>query len=290
MGSLEDVAAEIACDTTGSDTLPDWVDHRHFEEIDSTQTYVEREHGSFHPHKLTAVSADFQTNGRGTRERQWQASPGSSVLITFFFRFPAECSTAFVNRNAPNVTKVLAVSTVEALRWAVAEGSGAQSRGVDLGLKWPNDVVAGGRKIAGVLARAVPSPGGRLDGIIVGVGVNVNTPEEDLARIERPVWPATSLRLATGATQAFDVPALRRRLIGTFAAELRAFFAGGFQAFRDHINNLEVLMGTKVRFRINDNEEVSGTFLGVDDDGLIVLRLAAGETRAFPSGEIIPPG
>ncbi|CAE8693091.1 unnamed protein product, partial [Polarella glacialis] len=279
--------ADLARDTL----LHEWVDHRHFEEIESTQTFVEREYESFDPGRLTAVSADFQSAGRGTRDRVWKASQGQSILVTFFFRFPAECETDFVNRNAPNVTKVLAVAAIETLRWAAAAEASApgsaSGQGLEFGMKWPNDVVVSGQKVAGVLARAIPC-GGRLDGIIVGIGINVNTPQADLDQIVRPVWPAGSLRSVTGDRQVYDLPAIRRRLLGTFAVELRSFFSGGFPAFRHRVNELEVLMGTQVRFRLSETEEVDGVFEGIQEDGLIQLRLAGGEVKSYVSGEIVP--
>jgi len=268
--------------------IAEWVDHRHFEELDSTQSYVEREYESFDQGKLTVVSADFQTAGRGTGERSWLATPKRSVLVSFFFRFPSECSTEFVNRCAPNATKVLALSAVNTLRWAAEGGLDVDGRALEFGIKWPNDVVANGRKIGGILARAVPS-GMRLDAVILGIGVNINTPQADLAAIDRPVWPATSLHALFGGTREFDVKAVRDRMVGTFATELRSYFRGGFPAFRDRINSLDVLMGTQVRFRLHSENIIEAEFAGVDDDGLILLRLESGEVKAFPSGEIVPP-
>jgi len=265
---------------------PDWVHHRHFEEIDSTQTFVEEEHENFDQGALTVISADFQTSGRGTRDRRWEASRGRSVLLTFYFRFPAERPTSFVNQNVPNVTKVLSLAVVEALQWAARGHRGAPGCELKFGMKWPNDVVVNHKKIGGILARAVPSPGARLDGVIVGVGVNVNTPAVELAMIDRPVWPATSLCAETG--EVYDVAAIRRRVIANFAGELPLFYDLGFAAFREQVNGLEVLMGARVRFRVHDNEEVDGTFAGVDDLGHILLRLPSGEERSYPAGEIIP--
>ena len=84
-------------------------------------------------------------------------------MVSFFFRFPSSCDKDFVNSNAPNVTKVLAVAAVDTLQWATEES---------FGIKWPNDVVGSGCKVGGILARAVPF-NGRLEGIIVGIGLNV---------------------------------------------------------------------------------------------------------------------
>jgi len=266
--------------------FPDWIDFRHFEEIDSTQSFVEQQYESFDQGKLTVVSADFQTSGRGTRDRKWEASRGRSVLMTFFFRFPADRPTSFVNSNVANVTKVLSVATVEALQSAAVGHLDSLGKELHFGVKWPNDVVVNRQKIGGILARAVPSPGGRLDGVIIGVGVNVNTPRGDLDRIGRPVWPATSLRAETG--QVYDLAGIRRRVIANFAGELPLFFDLGFAAFRKQVNELEVLMGSRVRFRVHDDEEVDGVFRGVDDAGHILLLLSGGEERSYPAGEIVP--
>jgi len=273
--------------TDESDTamLNEWLSHRHFVEVDSTQSYVEREHKSFDQSRLTVVSADFQTAGRGTRERTWHADRGMSALMTFFFRFPQECDNAFVNRNAPNVTQVVAVSAVDVLRETVLDLDD-----VSFGIKWPNDIVANGMKLGGILARAEPSPGPRLDAIIVGIGVNMNTPQVVLDTIERPVWPATSLRALAGDRDetTFDVEAFRSRLALKFAANLRRFFVDGFAAFRERVNASEVHIGRTVLFRVSQAETFEGTYLGVDENGHILLALEGAEVKAFPAGEIVP--
>mmetsp|Transcript_30288 Transcript_30288/g.85428 ORF Transcript_30288/g.85428 Transcript_30288/m.85428 type:complete len:292 (-) Transcript_30288:134-1009(-) len=266
----------------GDESLEGWLDCRHFQTIDSTQSYVEREYASFDQSKLTAVSADFQTAGRGTNNRQWVSPEAQSVLITFYFRFPQELDTPFVNQNAPNVTQVLAVAAVDVLRSAAAGGAG-----LSFGVKWPNDVVVGGRKIGGVLARAQVF-NQRLEGVIVGIGINVNTPQAELDLIDRPVWPATSLRAVTGDARTYDVGAVRLQLVRAFASSLRRFFASGFAAIRERFNSLEVLVGTRVSFRITETDVLSGVFEGVDGNGHIMLRLGSGELRVFPSGEIVP--
>merc|ERR1712019_235611 len=111
---------------------------------------------------------------------------------SFFFRFPKSCTDEFVNQNAANATKVLALSAVAALRESVPEGA----TGVNLGVKWPNDITVNNGKIGGILAQAIPST--RLDGIVLGIGLNINTSQGDLQKIRRPVWPAESLKAVAG--------------------------------------------------------------------------------------------
>lgn len=259
-----------------------WIHCMHFAEIDSTQSYVERSHESFDQDKLTVVSADYQTAGRGTRDRVWCASPAQSVLATFFFRFPADCTTEFVNQNAVNSTQVLAVSAVEILEEV------AGSKQTTFGIKWPNDIVVNGLKLGGILARAVASPGPRLDGIVLGIGININTEQEDLNMIERPVWPATSLRVACQSELPYDVAMVRSMLAARLSKNLQRFFRDGFGAFRQRVNHLEVHAGLQVRFRVSDTQVLRGVFVGLDNMGHIILRGTDGNEQSYPSGEIIP--
>mmetsp|Transcript_112409 Transcript_112409/g.324736 ORF Transcript_112409/g.324736 Transcript_112409/m.324736 type:complete len:375 (-) Transcript_112409:240-1364(-) len=291
LGGEVERASALAAAPAWRRASDEWLVEYHFEELDSTQSFVEREYSGFDPTRLTVVSADFQTRGKGTRDRNWEAVRGQSVLVTFYFRFPLECSTSFVNRNAPNVTKVLSIALVDTLQWAVAASVPRPSVGLDLGIKWPNDVVANGQKIAGVVARAVVSEG-RLESVIVGAGLNVNQTQADMDRIKRPVWPATSLKAVTGLSGGFDVAALRQQLAVNFADELRLFFAEGFAAFRERINAMDVLLRSEpaareVRFRISERSEIEGEFAGVDEEGHIVIRTHDGRARSFPAGEIV---
>jgi len=266
--------------------LAGWLDQRHFVELDSTQSYVEREWAALDVAKLTAVSADLQTLGRGTGDRSWHAVTGQSILMTFYFRFPEECSTLFVNRTAPNATQVLAISAVDVLKEAAAGHQGCV-----VGLKWPNDVIFNGGKIGGVLARGIATPEGRMEGIIAGIGVNINTPQVELDKIERPIWPATSLRAALSVEGEFDVAALRGKLALSFAGNLRKLFVEGFSTFRERINSLDIHTGKLVRLKVAE-QTVKGTYLGVNESGHIMIKPADGSdstnVQVFPCGEVLP--
>lgn len=122
------------------------------------------------------AAADEQTAGRGRLGRSWVAPAGSSVLASIALRPPVP-------------TTRLAELTVVAGRAcaaAIAELTGLEPR-----LKWPNDVLVGGRKVAGILAEV------REGRVVLGVGINVTQRGDELP--ERPEHPATSLLLETGA-------------------------------------------------------------------------------------------
>ena len=135
------------------------------------------------------VTADFQTNGRGRRGRQWQALCGESALMSFVYR-PSAPPAEF---GQLGLVAALAVSE------AVARVTGLEPQ-----IKWPNDLLLNGAKVAGILVESCYTPSPSKAGVlgpvvIVGIGVNVN--QERFAGQEGFVYAPTSLRLAAGQPQ-----------------------------------------------------------------------------------------
>jgi len=128
----------------------------------------------------TLVVADEQTSGRGRAGRAWLTPPGSAIALTILLRPRALPPEAAMGWSALG-----ALAVVEAL----------EAQGADAQIKWPNDVLLGGKKVAGVLAEASWS-GEALDYLVVGVGVNV-TPASlpDGARLD---YPSTYVEAAVG--------------------------------------------------------------------------------------------
>ncbi len=125
-----------------------------------------------------AVAAtDEQTAGRGRLGREWVAPAGSSLLASIVLR--PEVPTA----NLPELSLVAGRAVAQAL---------AEVAGVEPEVKWPNDVLVDGRKVAGILAEA------RDGRVVLGIGINVSQSEDELP--QRPTHPATSLLLETGRT------------------------------------------------------------------------------------------
>src|SRR3954447_12102284 len=120
----------------------------------------------------TLVAADLQTAGRGRLGRRWEAAAGTSLLF----------SLALVPHVAPARLPTLTL---------VAAGAVVDALGVEAAIKHPNDVLVGGRKIAGALGEA------RADRVVLGIGVNVNVPADALP--VETVLPPTSLLVETGA-------------------------------------------------------------------------------------------
>ena len=134
-------------------------DVRWFDEVDSTNTYVRDQARRGAPAGLVVV-ADHQTAGRGRLDRRWESPPGANLLASVLLRPQCEGSDVHL------CTGAVALAAVDACR---------EVAGVEPVLKWPNDLLVAGSKLAGVLAEAEFS-GGTLAAVVVGIGVNVAWP------------------------------------------------------------------------------------------------------------------
>jgi BirA family biotin operon repressor/biotin-[acetyl-CoA-carboxylase] ligase len=213
----------------------------------------------------TCVLADSQTAGRGQRGRRWHDAPGKSVLLSVVLRPPGpgtgEASVA-----------VLPVRVGLAAAHAVREAAG-----VGLGLKWPNDLVAEGRKVGGILCEGALGEGGGF--VVVGIGINVLQEEGDFPPGLEP--PATSLRLAAGR------PVARPAVAGALA---RAVAALGAQALlplsedeRAGYAARDVLFGRMVSV----DGDLTGRADGIARDGALRLTGELGVTE-LRSGTVRP--
>ena len=226
---------------------------RWFPELDSTNRYLLDEARAGAPAGLVAV-ADHQTAGKGRLDRAWVAPPGASLLVSVLLR----PSIAVEHRHVVVMAAGLAMAeSVEVVTGVIA------------GLKWPNDLMVGDRKLAGVLAEAAG------DALVVGVGLNVEWHEvpEDLAAI------ATACNLEGGH-------ALDRRKV------LDAFLAG----YSRHLDDLVVardayrarLQTTGRRVRLEQGAgTLTGTARGVDDAGRLVLERDDGSVVAVAVGDVV---
>jgi BirA family transcriptional regulator, biotin operon repressor / biotin---[acetyl-CoA-carboxylase] ligase len=234
-----------------------WRGH-YFEAIDSTQDTARAAALDAAPGRSIFV-ADFQQGGRGRHGRTWLARPGTALLVSMLFRE----STA-----APRPwrwTQLAAVALVEAIASLVPDVAPA--------IKWPNDVMLADRKVAGILAET--SWDGRALRAIVGVGVNVNMDESDLADLPQ----ATSLAIVAG--HLVDRGGLLQRLVERIDHWLE-------QPPQDvHDRWQTSLWGRGQRLRLLDlggEEEV--VVLGAEADGSLRVRLPDGTERLTTTGEL----
>lgn len=232
------------------------------ESIDSTNRYlIERAAGL--PSGSVCL-AETQTRGRGRRGRGWLASPYRNLLLSMAWRFEAGPATV----TAFGLAGGLAL--IEALEEYGAGG---------VGLKWPNDLVWRGRKLAGLLADVQGEAAGPAL-VVLGAGINCRIGEREARAIDQP-W--ADLETVTGA------PVDRNRLAALVIARLHAagrIYAGsGFEPFRAAWERRHVYHGQTVRL-VTASATITGTVAGVDGAGALRLVDARGGERVYHAGEI----
>jgi BirA family biotin operon repressor/biotin-[acetyl-CoA-carboxylase] ligase len=210
-----------------------------------------------------AVLALRQTAGRGSRGRGWE-SPSGNLYLSALLR-PEGLATE-VGRWA----LLASVAVAEALAQPVPDPAA-------LTLKWPNDVLLNQRKLAGILLDSAATPAGRLDWLVIGIGVNLR------------VAPPIADRAVACLAEVVDPPApedFATAVLGRLAAWrvcLPADFARVRAAWLAHGQPI----GSPLQFRHCDHVE-QGTFEGLAEDGSLMMR-TGGRVHAFATGEVLLP-
>lgn len=215
----------------------------------------------------TVVATAHQTAGRGRYERVWRSQPGEDLACSILVR--AHVSAERV--PCLSMAAGLAVS-------AALERFGLAPR-----VKWPNDVLAGGRKIAGILSEYVPTGDAGEKCCVVGIGINVNMPPETLAAIERP---ATSILAETGRRT--EVRTVLDALLDALPVLLEHWERGGFPAFRAAWEACDWGLGSCVTVGEGANRH-AGIVRGYGEFGELVLEDESGCQRHVFLGDVLSP-
>ena len=211
--------------------------------------------------------AEAQTSGRGRLDRAWTAPPRSGLTFSVLLR-----PRVPVARLAW-LPLLAGLAVVRALRGFTELEGAPRGRMSDAALKWPNDVLIGDRKLAGILAERAG------DAVIVGIGLNVG-----LRANELPVPTATSLAIE-GAPADRD-PVLRAILRSLAAAYAEFGRAGGERALREAYEQVCATVGRRVRVELPGGEVLTGTATGVDEHGRLLVTGGEG-VRALSAGDVV---
>lgn len=210
------------------------------------------------PHGAAFV-ADEQSAGRGRRGHRWTTTPGDNLTFSVLLR----------PRLSLQRLSALTLAVGLAVRDAVAGRVAAPVQ-----VKWPNDVLVGGRKLAGVLVESQLA-GGALSAVVVGVGINVAMRElpEEIRGI------ATSLALLGAAD--LDREALLVELLDALARRVSAYERAGLEPMLEELRRHDALLGTRVHI-----EGVSGVARGIDRDGALLVEDDSGARHRILSGTV----
>jgi BirA family transcriptional regulator, biotin operon repressor / biotin---[acetyl-CoA-carboxylase] ligase len=208
----------------------------------------------------TLVVAGVQTGGRGRLGRRW-GSPEGGLWMSIVLR------PGFEAGLASRITQTAAVGVAGAL-WGI---------GVEARIKWPNDLLVGGKKICGILAESGVGQGGRLDYAVLGIGMNANLDPEDLGVPDREV---TTIRSELGRDA--DPLDLLHALVSNLDVALGRI--EDFETVLDEWRNLNCTLGERVRVR-RFGETIEGRAVDLSPDGALMLATPGGIVELF-EGEI----
>ena len=216
----------------------------------------------------TVVVTEFQGTGHGRLSRGWFCPKGEGVLFSVILR-----PTSFLPQEAPKCTLLAAVAVARAIR----------GLGLDVGIKWPNDILAGGRKLVGILTE-MSAEMERIHYIVIGTGINVNIAAEEFSPEIQDT--ATSLSILAGHTidRRALLAAILREMEALYFAVQREGFAPVFAAWRE----LSVTLGQDVRV-LGVNETFEGTAADIDETGALLVDTPSGRRRVLAGDVSIRP-
>ena len=231
--------------------------------LESTNTYLMKKLSNGQAH-ASCVAANLQTNGRGRRGRTWQAGLGASLTFSLLWRF--QCGASALS----GLSLVVGVALVRTLHsFGISQAQ----------LKWPNDVLIGREKLAGILIELQ----GDMEGpsaAVIGIGINLNLPASLKQQIDQPVTD-----LASVAQQSINPNELLGILLKHLAEVLSNFEQQGFTEVRGEWIKHHAYHDQPVKMLHPDGRETLGTVIDVAEDGILLVRTAQGDQR-FSSGEI----
>jgi BirA family biotin operon repressor/biotin-[acetyl-CoA-carboxylase] ligase len=233
----------------------------HLDRCASTNDEASRLAAGGAPHG-TIVVAGEQTAGRGRQGRAWHSPPGDNLYLSCLLR------PDLAPRDVSGITLAAGIAVCDALNFFSVGAS----------LKWPNDVVAAGGKLAGILTE-MSTRAHTIEHVVVGIGVDANTIDfpPELASV------ATSLRRETGAV--VDLGALEASVCGELERWFDRFFGGGLGAIRDDWTS-RARLGERERAR-SGQREIEGRSVGIDDGGALQIADDDGRLHRVVAGDVL---
>ncbi len=234
----------------------------YLKEVDSTNSYALRNLGVLRDREV--VIADIQSEGHGRFARPWLSNVPGNLYMSIVLK-PSEKTDTLTG-----LTLYMSITLCEVFG----------EYGVDTALKWPNDVLAQGQKIAGILAETRFQENALL-GYVLGTGINLNMAPEELSQIDQP---ATSLNLLIGSNVNRDD--FLNRLLERFFSRYSNYLISGFSLVRDEYLKRCTLIGEKITLSLL-GQVCAVTARSLTADGELVVEREDGEEMIVRAGDIL---
>ena len=239
-------------------------DIHYFKEVDSTNDVAKylAEEGA---EEGTIVVAEIQNRGKGRRGKTWISPPGG-VWMSIILR------PDIPPFNAPQLTLVTGVAVAETLK---------KECDLDVGIKWPNDILIGNKKVCGILTEVNASIE-KVNYVVVGIGIDMN--------VDVPLFPPDLQKGATSLKNELNTEINGALLVQKFLLEFEniynKFKAGKFPEILNEWRSLSKTIGYNVEVRTR-GKTVRGEAVGINKEGILILELEDGSLRKMISGECL---
>ncbi|MFC1485237.1 biotin--[acetyl-CoA-carboxylase] ligase [bacterium] len=236
----------------------------HFTEVDSTNIYALKNINNLKD--KTVVFADTQTAGKGRNNRRWISGFPNNLYMSVVLK-----PSYSLEENFPlfNITQYMAVVVCRLL--ALYQ--------VDASIKWPNDILVNDKKIAGILSETCIQ-GNELQGMIVGLGVNLNMTNESLSKIDQR---AVSLNILLGKSISRDE--FLHKLLDLFFFNYNEFLEEGFSCIKDEYKKKAMFLNKHIKINA-PSETFYGIAKDIDETGALILE-TNGRERLINVGDLI---
>ena len=218
------------------------------EEVESTNKYAKEHIKDYED--MSLIYTDNQTNGRGRLDRKWSFGGKDNIYASIILKPSDEMKEIY-----SNLTQYLCVVLAQTF----------EEYGVTPTIKWPNDIQINGKKISGILAEGVIE-NGKLEGLILGFGINLNTKIDFLSKINQP---ATSLNIETG--RFIDKKIFLKKLLEKFCLLYDSFIEDGFTFIKNDYIRRAGFLNKNVTVKVFD-KEICGIAEDITDNGALILR------------------
>lgn len=211
------------------------------------------------------VLADSQKKGKGRLGRSWVSPPGVNIYMSIIMR------PAIDPKDVTLLTITAAVGCTIALR---------RTTGINVTIKWPNDLIISGKKLGGILTEMKTDSEGKISAII-GIGINVN--------VDINMFPLDVRKIATSVKNETGIPYPRTEIIAEILNEIDKWYrilkGRGKKLLLSEWQRLTSTLGREVKVTV-DKETFTGLAESLDDKGMLILRLPSGELKRISAGDL----
>jgi len=229
-----------------------------FEEVDSTNNKAKQI--ALEENEGTVVISEMQTSGRGRRGREWY-SPKGGIYVTFILK--------------PNISPEKASQLTLVSSLALVETLNAINNNLNAKIKWPNDVLVSGKKISGILTE-LSSDMEKINYIVVGVGINLNT--------EKEILPENGTSLKIEMKEEVSIKLFLKSFLEHYDLIYQEYLNGGIDQIIEKWKNNSDTLGKKVKI-MGINETFEGLAKDIDENGALILETKEKEIKVY-SGDV----